>query len=78
MVNFVIANQKLTGSALHIEKKSEYKNLQNIGQGHWVEVRALRVYQGQLLCKVSHSQLPMMGIKPNFDVKINKVNRHEI
>ena len=24
MVNFVIVNQKLTGSALHIEKKSDY------------------------------------------------------
>ena len=27
-----------------------------------------------LLCKVSHSQLSLMQRKPNFDLKINKVN----
>ena len=47
---------------------------QNIGQGHWVKVPASRVCQGQLLCMVSHLQLSMMRRKPNFDLKINKVN----
>ena len=31
MVNFVIVNQKLTGSALHIEKKSDYTQSQETG-----------------------------------------------
>ena len=39
-----------------------------------VKVRACRVCQGQLLCKVSDSQLSLMSRKPNFDVKIFKVS----
>ena len=49
-------------------KICKVNGLQNIGQGHWVKVRALRVCQGQLLCKVSHSWLSLMQRKPNFDV----------
>ena len=30
MVSFVIVNQKLTGSALHIEKKSDYTCIENM------------------------------------------------
>ena len=32
------------------------------------------VLEGQLLCKVSHSQLSLMQRKPNFEVKMNQVN----
>ena len=46
----------------------------NIAQGHRVKVCAWRVCQGQLLCKVSDSQLSLMSRKPNFDVKIFKVS----
>ena len=40
-----------------------------LGQG-----ACLKVCQGKLQCKVSHSQLLLMQRKPNFDIKINKVN----
>ena len=46
----------------------------NIVQGHRVKVRAWRACQGQILCKVSDSQLSLMSRKPNFDVKIFKVS----
>ena len=38
------------------------------------KVGAGRVCQGQLLCKVSDSQLSLMWRKPNFDIKIFKVS----
>ena len=37
-----------------------------------VNVRAWRVCQGQLLYKVSDSQLSLMSRKPNFDVNVDK------
>ena len=33
-----------------------------------------RVCEGHLLCKLSYSQLSLMQVKTNFDIKINKVN----
>ena len=38
---------------------------------HRVKVRAC---QGQLVCKVSDSQLSLMSRKPNFDVNIDKTS----
>ena len=50
-----------------VEKKSEIEPFLALAL-------CLRACQGQLHCKVSHSQVSLMQRKPNFDVKINKVN----
>ena len=61
--------KKLCNFELGLETKNEFEKwpLYNF-------VSVYRVCQGQLLCKVSHSQLSLMQRKPNFNLKINKVN----
>ena len=60
---------RLQQSLMQRKPNSDVKSTKSVAHEIKVKGMSRRVCHGQLLCKVSNSQLSLMQRKPNFDVK---------